>query len=175
MKNLTKFASSSLLFALLADHASAKVIETEVVVVGGGISGLAAANTLKDGGFKDITVLEAKETIGGRVRSVQRNSGPGIIELGATWINNKTQPEVYALTELYGLETAVQHYEGDIINEDLEGIVHRIDKEVDSNVSFAPDNHHQACLLTTTTDRRSTSLSARAASVPDARRDISAN
>jgi NADPH-dependent 2,4-dienoyl-CoA reductase/sulfur reductase-like enzyme len=139
MRSPAEFSFLPLLLASFPGHVSAKVIETEVVVVGGGISGLAAANTLKDGGFKDITVLEAKETIGGRIRSIQRKTGPGIIELGATWINNKTQPQIYALTEAYGLETAVQWYEGDLINEDLEGNIHRIDKEVDTNASHLSD------------------------------------
>ncbi|KFA81917.1 hypothetical protein S40288_06895 [Stachybotrys chartarum IBT 40288] len=88
--------------------------EVDVVVVGGGFSGIMSAYDLDQAGLKTV-VLEAKEVIGGRSRSITRQSGPGIIELGATWINNITQPEVFALTEMFGLETAEQFTEGDSI------------------------------------------------------------
>src|SRR5438477_6950757 len=42
----------------------------EVVVVGGGIAGLAAANALRD---LDVVVLEASDRVGGRIRSEPRD------------------------------------------------------------------------------------------------------
>ena len=44
------------------------VIDKSVIVVGGGISGLAAARRLKEKGFT-VTVLEAQDRVGGRLRS----------------------------------------------------------------------------------------------------------
>ena len=55
-----------------------------VVVVGAGFAGLSAARTLTDEGY-DVTVLEARERVGGRVWSVRLDNGE-IAELGAEWI-----------------------------------------------------------------------------------------
>ena len=55
-----------------------------VVVVGAGFAGLAAALDLHDAGLS-VTVLEARERVGGRVFSVELENGE-IAELGAEWI-----------------------------------------------------------------------------------------
>lgn len=55
-----------------------------VAVVGAGFAGLAAALELRDAGL-DITVLEARDRVGGRVHSVELHNGE-IAELGAEWI-----------------------------------------------------------------------------------------
>lgn len=56
------------------------------VVVGSGLAGLSAALKLKNAGW-DVTVLEARDRVGGRVFShVMPNSGGLICELGAEWI-----------------------------------------------------------------------------------------
>ena len=55
-----------------------------VIVIGAGISGLAAAKKLKDNGFS-VIVLEAQEKIGGRIRT-DRSLGMAFDE-GASWIH----------------------------------------------------------------------------------------
>lgn len=87
-------------------------LKVDVVVVGGGFSGLQAAWDIQKAGLSSV-VLEAKHRIGGRSRSQKLQSGPGIIELGATWINKTTQPKVYATARRLGLETIEQYTEGD--------------------------------------------------------------
>jgi monoamine oxidase len=54
------------------------------VVVGAGLAGLSAAVALHDAGLP-VTVLEARERVGGRVWSVTLDNGE-IAELGAEWI-----------------------------------------------------------------------------------------
>ena len=54
------------------------------VVVGAGLAGLAAALDLHDAGVP-VTVLEARDRVGGRVWSVQLGNGE-VVELGAEWI-----------------------------------------------------------------------------------------
>jgi monoamine oxidase len=60
------------------------VRNVNVVVVGAGFAGLAAALDLHDAGLS-VTVLEARERVGGRVLSIELENGE-IAELGAEWI-----------------------------------------------------------------------------------------
>ena len=55
----------------------------DVLVVGAGLAGLAAALRLQESGC-DIEVLEAKSQVGGRIRSIER--GDGVEEAGGTTI-----------------------------------------------------------------------------------------
>jgi monoamine oxidase len=89
-------------------------------------------------------VLEAKDKIGGKSRTQKLLSGPGVIELGATWINNKTQPKVYALTEKFGLKTLEQYTEGDSILQGPDGSVGRSSDARASEVGSKPtDEFHR--------------------------------
>ncbi|KAF4977980.1 hypothetical protein FZEAL_5572 [Fusarium zealandicum] len=130
----TRLLSSLLLFMGSLPSASITVngeshpeqpVDVDVVVVGGGFSGLMSAYDLHQSGLTTV-VLEAKETIGGRSRTHQLKSGPGLVELGATWINNMTQPAIFALSEDLGLETSEQYTEGDEISQGLDGKVQRV-------------------------------------------------
>jgi len=58
--------------------------QARVIVVGAGLAGLAAALDVADEGL-DVTVLEARERVGGRVWSVTLTNG-AVVELGAEWI-----------------------------------------------------------------------------------------
>lgn len=116
---------------------STAIVEAGVVVIGAGFSGLMAAYQLHQAGLKTV-VLEARDRVGGRSRSVKRQSGPGIIELGATWINNVTQPEVYALTQKFGLETSAQYTEGEQVFETLNRYVRRVSQENATWVTSTP-------------------------------------
>jgi monoamine oxidase len=64
-----------------------------VIVVGAGIAGLAAAQQLKTHGF-DVTVLEARDRVGGRMWSTPNGTGT-TLDLGANWIHGP-QPEFEA-------------------------------------------------------------------------------
>src|SRR5207253_2957534 len=57
---------------------------TKVVVVGAGFAGLAAAEARAAGGA-DVTVLEARDRVGGRVHS-QRIDNDAVVELGAEFV-----------------------------------------------------------------------------------------
>ncbi len=55
-----------------------------VLVIGAGMAGLVAARLLHDSGFK-VTVLEARERIGGRVWTDDRVGAP--VDLGGSWVH----------------------------------------------------------------------------------------
>src|SRR5207302_1264437 len=57
---------------------------TKVAVVGAGFAGLAAAEALAAGGV-EVTVLEARGRVGGRVHS-QRIDNGAVVELGAEFV-----------------------------------------------------------------------------------------
>src|SRR5262249_26333586 len=65
-----------------------------VVVIGGGFSGLAAAWSLSRAGLA-TTVLEARDRVGGRVRSITLPNG-AVGAVGAEWI----EPEETAVRDL---------------------------------------------------------------------------
>ncbi|XP_076871719.1 spermine oxidase [Brachyhypopomus gauderio] len=75
--------------------------QPRIVVIGAGLAGLAAAKTLLENGFTNVTVLEASDRIGGRVQSVQ--FGKATLELGATWIHGANGNPIYHLAEDSGL------------------------------------------------------------------------
>ena len=62
-------------------------VDSNVLILGGGIAGIAAAKTLHDEGVKNFTIIEAYSQIGGRLRTVELRPGSGImINAGANWI-----------------------------------------------------------------------------------------
>jgi polyamine oxidase len=73
-----------------------------VVVVGAGVAGLAAAHELTRAGAQ-ITVLEARDYIGGRTVTVQRDGVA--IDLGASWIHGVDGNPVTELVESAGIQT----------------------------------------------------------------------
>ncbi len=66
--------------------------KTDVVVIGAGASGLAAARQLVEQGL-DVVVVEARDRIGGRVFTHRDSSTPVPIELGAEFIHGSA-PEL---------------------------------------------------------------------------------
>ena len=112
----------------------------KVLVIGAGISGLAAAKNLNDSGY-DVTILEAKDRIGGRLYTDRSLGVP--LEVGANWIhdnNPKTNP-IMKIKEELGLKShqcslagSVAYFEVldkegnkiEISNKDLEKIEFRI-------------------------------------------------
>jgi monoamine oxidase len=76
--------------------------DTQVVVIGAGLSGLAAARSLHSSGV-EVTVLEARGRVGGRTEGGHAADGTPV-ELGGQWLG-PTQTRMYALVAELGLET----------------------------------------------------------------------
>ena len=76
-------------------------LDAEVLILGAGMSGVNAANTLYEQGVTNFIIVEAKSEIGGRV--MQTEIKPGVkIELGANWIQG-LDPDQPGLHPLYKL------------------------------------------------------------------------
>jgi monoamine oxidase len=45
-------------------------LNSRIVIIGGGVSGLSAYNELLNYGFKNITILEVENRLGGRINSI---------------------------------------------------------------------------------------------------------
>lgn len=97
--------------------------EVDVLVVGAGLSGLRAALDVQAAGLSCI-VVEANDRVGGKTLSVQsKPSGPGVNDLGAAWINDTTQPEMYQMLQKYGLHREVQRADGISLLQTSVGII----------------------------------------------------
>jgi monoamine oxidase len=65
-------------------------IKADVVVVGAGVAGLAAARDLRSKGLS-VAVVEARRRLGGRVRTLHPASGGCPIELGAEFVHGRPE------------------------------------------------------------------------------------
>jgi monoamine oxidase len=82
---------------------------TDVVVIGAGLAGLAAASRLVDAGA-EVVVLEARERVGGRTLTVPAADGTPI-DHGGQWIG-PTQDRIAALADRVGATTYPTHERG---------------------------------------------------------------
>lgn len=77
-------------------------LDADVVVVGAGVAGLAAARALALGGQR-VLVLEARDRIGGRTWT---DSSLGVpVDLGASWIHGVDGNPLWALAPRFGIDT----------------------------------------------------------------------
>ncbi|KAJ7485571.1 amine oxidase [Mycena latifolia] len=87
--------------------------DTSVLILGGGVAGIIAARTLHEKGIDRFLIVEARDELGGRMRSTQFGTGDqrSTVELGANWIqgtqegNGPANP-ILTLAEKHNLQTA---------------------------------------------------------------------
>lgn len=107
-----------------------------ILIIGAGVAGLAAARCLTARGF-DVTLLEARSRIGGRIHTLRDDGLPVPVELGAEFVHGEA-PETFAVIEsapLTAVEVTDSHWqllhgrleESDFWN-DWEKVVARIDQ-----------------------------------------------
>ncbi|KAK3315785.1 putative amine oxidase [Apodospora peruviana] len=102
-------------------------IDVDVVIVGAGLSGLRATVEIHKAGFS-CAVLEATNHVGGKTLSVRGSPGVGCgaegwVDLGAAWINDTTQREMYGLARQFGFELIEQRCVGSRLRQTKDGTV----------------------------------------------------
>ena len=90
-----------------------------VIVIGAGISGLAAAKKLSQNGFT-VKVLEAQDRVGGRLRT-NRSLGIAFDE-GASWIHGSTANPITTLAQQAGMNTFITDDES-VVSYDIGGVL----------------------------------------------------
>jgi len=84
-----------------------------VIIIGAGISGLAAANRLDELGY-NVTILEARNRLGGRIwTNDQWPKSP--VDLGASWIHGVTGNPITAIAKAAGARTVSTRYDSYVI------------------------------------------------------------
>ena len=112
-----------------------------VLIVGGGLAGLAAARRLHRAGV-DFRLLEARRRLGGRILSVDAGGAVATdgFDLGPSWFWPGTQPALNALVRELGLTAFPQNSKGDIV-------VHRMSREEPQRYRLSAEQAPQSMRL----------------------------
>ncbi|MBU6260503.1 MAG: FAD-dependent oxidoreductase [Burkholderiales bacterium] len=100
-------------------------LDARIAIVGGGLAGLVAAWRLVQQGVRDVVLLEARTTLGGRILSVDAagsdvdtaESALDRFDLGPSWFWPALQPQLDQLVAELGLQRFRQFEEGDLLVE----------------------------------------------------------
>jgi monoamine oxidase len=112
----------SLVRAAAGDDVHPALRHVNVIIVGGGLSGLMAGRELQRRGIDSFLVLEARERVGGRTLNMPIGGGH-IVEVGGEWIG-PGQDSIAALIAELGIGAFDSYYEGDTTY-DIEGAISR--------------------------------------------------
>ncbi|MFN8578200.1 MAG: NAD(P)/FAD-dependent oxidoreductase [Candidatus Sericytochromatia bacterium] len=111
--------SPTLLAACWKDDENIKPKGKTVIVIGAGISGLAAAKKLQEKGF-NIIILEAQDKVGGRLRTNRTLGVP--FDEGASWIHGTSGNPITNLAKQAGMNTAFTDDES-LVCYDINGVL----------------------------------------------------
>lgn len=96
-------------------------METDILIVGGGLAGLGLAEKLQSQ-ERDYLLVEARDRVGGRI--LTRRHQDGYFDMGPAWFW-PGQPRIAALNARLGLTRFDQYAEGLLVHEDERGQVQR--------------------------------------------------
>lgn len=109
-RRLLKLAAASAVVSAMQPLRSATALtatnEADVIIIGAGIAGLAAARTLVDLGY-EVIILEATSKIGGRVQTNWSLGAP--FEVGAGWIHGPKGNPISELADKVSAKTFITY------------------------------------------------------------------
>lgn len=100
-----------------------------IVIVGGGISGLAAAWQLQTAGLK-VVLLEARKRVGGRILTLDKQAGGGLgaqCDMGPSWFW-QGQPLIAGLLEKFEISHYEQFSDGQVLFQSPDGAVKQLNE-----------------------------------------------
>jgi hypothetical protein len=93
----------------------------QVLILGGGITGVMAAESLHRRGIDNFKIIEACETLGGRMKSFSFGAAGReyVLELGADWIHGTRTDDgpsnpIFDLARKHNLLTQPNHFHGNM-------------------------------------------------------------
>lgn len=86
----------------------------EIAIVGGGLCGLALAQSLH-AKRRDFALFDARDRLGGRILSVPSEKAGTALDLGPTWFWPEIQPRMLKLVNDLGLHSFPQHDTGEVL------------------------------------------------------------
>lgn len=93
------------------DAPTAAEVNATVLVIGGGMAGTAAVQSLLAHGITDFVLIEARDMLGGRMQS-EEVAGIGTLEKGANWIHGAYEENpAWQLVERYNMSYVMSDYE----------------------------------------------------------------
>jgi len=100
--------------SMLLNNSYGASCSTDCIIVGAGVSGLAAADYLRRKGW-NVTILEARERIGGRVWSRTDWLGKTPMEMGASWIHGISENPIAELAQKAGFHLMPFDYDKSVV------------------------------------------------------------
>ncbi|KAH9054744.1 amine oxidase [Lactarius vividus] len=107
---------------------------TQVLILGGGVAGIIAARMLAAQGITDFLIVEARDELGGRMRSATFGAPNRqmTIEVGANWIHGTKEGDgpanpIFELALKHNLKTTESHLHSSITTYDENGAVDYLD------------------------------------------------
>ncbi|KAF8316790.1 amine oxidase [Clavulina sp. PMI_390] len=99
----------------LVEPPNDSVNEYQVLILGGGIAGVMAARELSAAGVENYLLVEARDELGGRLRSHTLENGL-TVELGANWIEGlhselQSHNPIWKLAKQHGLQVASNNWQ----------------------------------------------------------------
>ena len=90
---------------------SSECRRTKVLVLGGGVAGITAAQTLSNNSINDFVIVEYNSDLGGRIAhttfGADADGKPYTVELGANWVQGLQNNETGAVNPIWRLAQKV--------------------------------------------------------------------